>query len=112
VLAGLAREWNDGHKAPAYLPLYELFSSVGLGPHPDYELPAKWARGLSDEEHEEREGRYRSWRSHLRNRIALVRRALGSGSDFSISRRRTILGADPFIAIGERSRPGKWRPGC
>jgi hypothetical protein len=99
ALQQVACVYNDGVKAPALLPLYEAFSSVGIGPHPDLDLSGKWREGMSEQERDERERRYKSWRSHLRNRVALVNKALNSHSDLSEPQRASILGADPLIAL-------------
>jgi hypothetical protein len=105
-----ARAFNDGTKAPAIIALYEAFSAGGMGPHPDPDLPHKWREGLSEAEREERERGYRSWFSQLRNRVALVRKALNPRSALSPRRRESILGADPLIAM-ELQRPFKERRG-
>jgi len=98
----VARRLNQGAKAPALLPLYEALSSEGVGPHPAPDLPRKWREGMGKHDPHGREQRYKSWGSHLRNRIALVRKALDRRSALSQRQRASILGADPLIAIGLR----------
>lgn len=110
AMARRAREWNDGHKGPYYFALYSMLSACGFGPHSDAGLIAAWREGLGGAALEGRERRYKSWFNHLRNRIALARRALDMGADLSARRRASILNADPLIAEGERERaPGHKR---
>lgn len=53
---------------------------------------------MSSEKRAEAERRFRSWRSHLRNRIAVVKKALKQHPSLSERRRMSTLGADPLIA--------------
>jgi len=98
ALSQWAYAFNAGKRAPAFLAPYYFYSSAGAGPHPDPEIWQKLSRGISREERAEAEGRFRSWRSHLRNRIALVKKALAQHPSLSKRRRKSILGADPLIA--------------
>lgn len=99
-----ARVFNEGAKAPVVLLLYEAFAAGGVGPHPDLDLAHKRFAGLNEAERDERERRFKSWFSHLRNRVAEVRRALDRQSGLSPRQRQAILGADPLIAL-ELQRP-------
>jgi hypothetical protein len=99
VLHQLARTFNDGTKAPALVALYWFFSSAGVGPHPDRDLWRKKAAGFGAAELERFVLGYESWRSHLRNRMAQVRQALEPNNDLNARRRKSILGADPLIAM-------------
>lgn len=103
-MARRARGWNNGRKGPYTFVLYSMLSACGFGPHADRELIEKWRRGLTVEQVEARQIGYRSWFNHLRNRISLVRKALDTASDLSVSRRTKILSDDPLIAEGERAR--------
>lgn len=105
-MAKRARGWNGGKKGPYYLALYSMMSACGFGPHPDRKLIEKWRSGLTAEDHETRERTYKSWFNHLRNRMALVRRALDANSGMSARQRASTLKADPLIAEGERARQG------
>ena len=99
ALYQLARIFNKGSRAPAELALYCFFSSAGVGPHPDRDLWRKLGAGMSLAERRECTRRYQSWRSHLRNRVALVRQAIDPRSVLSRQQRASILDADPLIAM-------------
>jgi hypothetical protein len=121
ALDQLAMILNNGRRAPARLAAYWLFSSAGVGPHPDLEFWRKLGVGMDAAERKERCRGYKVWSSHLRNRVALVRLALkpppaiwsmggrrrlaeivaGASARSALSQRQraSILGADPLIAM-------------
>ncbi len=99
ALDQLAMILNNGRRAPARLAAYWLFSSAGVGPHPDLEFWRKLGVGMDAAERKERARGYQVWSSHLRNRVALVRLALKPRSALSQRQRASILGADPLIAM-------------
>jgi hypothetical protein len=90
--------FNQGSRAPAQLALYWFYSSAGAGPHPDRDFWQKREAGIHEPKGQELDARVNAWKSHLRNRIVQVRKALNPGSDLSEQRRRSILGEDPLIA--------------
>ena len=98
ALSQWAYAFNAGKRAPAFLAPYFFYSAAGAGPHPDSEFWQTLSSGMSSEKRAEAERRFRSWRSHLRNRIAVVKKALKQHPSLSERRRKSILGADPLIA--------------
>jgi hypothetical protein len=94
-----ARAFNQGAKTPVYFMLYMAFSAGGAGYHPDPDIARKWREGMSEDDRDESERWYKSWRNHLRNRVALVSKALKPSSGLSEKRRQRIITEDPLIAF-------------
>ena len=98
ALSQWAYSFNAGKRAPALLALYYFYSSAGAEPHADPEFWQKLSRGVSCTERTEAERRFTSWRKHLQNRVARVKKALAQHPSRSKRRRNSILGANPLIA--------------